>query len=89
MRDDTGLSVVRKSMIRCGLRKNITSVWEEKQLTLQELIKKHREYFEGKAPEAVGALAVSELYIFAIYFDTLISKCETNWPLLVTFGGSK
>ncbi|DBA02185.1 TPA: hypothetical protein N0F65_004820 [Lagenidium giganteum] len=55
MRDDTGLSVVRKSMIRCGLRKNITGVWEEKQLTphLQELMKKHREYFEGKEPEAV------------------------------------
>ncbi|DAZ98192.1 TPA: hypothetical protein N0F65_005324 [Lagenidium giganteum] len=70
MQDDTGLSVERKSMIRCGLGKNVMGVWEEKQLTLHlhELTKKHREYFEGKEREAmVRALAVSELKISYIF----------------------
>lgn len=52
MRDEDNVSRVRKSMIRCGLGKNLNGVWVVRQLFphLQELVAKRREHFDGKEP---------------------------------------
>jgi DDE superfamily endonuclease len=49
MRDENGLKYSLKAMIRCGLAKDVTGVWHEKQLSreLQLKINKHRKYFLG------------------------------------------
>ncbi|KAJ0401149.1 hypothetical protein P43SY_004356 [Pythium insidiosum] len=46
-RDEDGISLVRKAMIRCGLAKNLNGVWEEQQLKpeLQAIIDLYREDF--------------------------------------------
>lgn len=50
MKDEDNVNLVQKGMIRCGLGKNINGIWEENQLFphLQEIIKRHRDAFEGK-----------------------------------------
>jgi DDE superfamily endonuclease len=60
MRDDEQLNLVRKSMIRCGLNKNLNGVWEERQLFphLQAIVEKHRVHFEGKPPLDVDEAVV-------------------------------
>ena len=49
MRDKDGMTYARKAMIMCGMSLNTNGVWEEKQLKpeLQEIIKKHRAYFDN------------------------------------------
>lgn len=48
--DKDGVSYLRKTMILCGMSKNINGVWEESQLSkhLQVIIEKYRDEFEGK-----------------------------------------
>ena len=53
MSDKNGLTYARKAMIRCGLAKDVSGVWHEKQLMphLQEIIRKHRSHFNGSPVE--------------------------------------
>ncbi len=49
-RDSYGMNYARKAMIKCGLSKDaISGQWREDQLFdhLQEIINRHREYFDG------------------------------------------
>lgn len=50
-RDKNGLTYARKSMIRCGLSKDVDGVWRIEQLfpALQNIIAKHRNHFDGEA----------------------------------------
>lgn len=50
MKDEDGVSLVRKGMIRCGLGQNLNGVWEQEQLFphLQAIIKRFPDEFEGK-----------------------------------------
>ena len=50
---ELGISYARKSMIRCGLSKNVDGIWSEQQLFphLQKIINEQRAYFNGKTPE--------------------------------------
>lgn len=52
-RDENGLTYARKAMIRCGLAKQPNGLWEIKQLFphLQNIIAKHRVYFDGVNPD--------------------------------------
>jgi hypothetical protein len=49
-RDENGLTYARKAMIRCGLALDVSGEWRIGQLKpeLQNIIHKHREYFDGK-----------------------------------------
>lgn len=49
-RDENGLSYARKAMIRTGMAMNMNNQWEEQQLfpNLQEIIRKHRNHFDGE-----------------------------------------
>ncbi|KAL0229044.1 hypothetical protein GEMRC1_013664 [Eukaryota sp. GEM-RC1] len=49
LKDRNGLSYARKAMIRCGMGLDNTGIWNEGQLNvdLQEVVRKHRSYFEG------------------------------------------
>ena len=60
--DVNGMNFARKAMIRCGLSLNVSGEWEEKQLFphLQNIIKEHREYFEGKLVSVEAAQASLE-----------------------------
>ena len=62
--DANGMNYARKSMIQCGLLLGVDGTWSESQLTqeLQEIIAKHRPYFEGLPvnPEDVGTESDSE-----------------------------
>ena len=55
-----GISFARKSMIRCGLAKNVDGIWSEKMLFqhLQDIVNEHREYFDGKVPEVLSKRTV-------------------------------
>lgn len=57
LHDSNGVSYARKSMIRCGLAKNLNGVWELQQLFphLQDIIKRFPENFEGTNPDEVVA----------------------------------
>jgi len=48
-----GISVARKSMIVCGLCKDIDGIWKREQLTseLQQIVADNLEYFNGALPE--------------------------------------
>ena len=52
-RDNDGLSEARKTMRVTGMALNINGQWEERQLLpkLQQIIHKHRQYFERKQVE--------------------------------------
>ena len=53
MRDDNGISYARKAMLRCGLSLDISGEWRVEQLflQLQDIIRRHREHFDGKSVE--------------------------------------
>lgn len=48
--DEKGVNYARKAMIQCGMALNLDGRWSESQLTqeLQEIISKHRPYFNGQ-----------------------------------------
>lgn len=50
-RDGNGITYGRKAMIRTGIALNINGLWEEGQFSpkLQEIINRHRDYFDGRA----------------------------------------
>ena len=50
MRDKNGFPYAQKAMIRCGLSKDWNGLWRVSQLFphLQNIVKKHQEYFEGE-----------------------------------------
>ena len=50
MRDRNGVSYARKAMVRTTMSLNVNGLWKEGQLTddLQQIIAKHRVYFEGE-----------------------------------------
>ena len=52
MRDKNGLTYAQKSMIRCGLSRDLNGQWRICQLFrhLQVIIEKHRTVFDGKSP---------------------------------------
>lgn len=60
MRDQDNVSIVRKSMIRCGRELNLKGVWECEQLFphLQELVHKDKEFFDDKQPIAFCEVVV-------------------------------
>ena len=51
-RDGLGLTYARKAMNMKGMALNTNGRWEVTQLTprLQEIIQKHKEFFDGKSP---------------------------------------
>jgi len=51
MRDSDGLTYARKAMIRCGMALDLNGQWRVSQLFphFQNIIAKHKEYFEGKS----------------------------------------
>ena len=63
-RDSNGVSYARKAMVQCGMALGYDGNWPESQFTqkLQEIIAKHRPYFEGMPvnPEGVETETVSE-----------------------------
>ena len=52
-RDHDGLNYARKALIKTGMALNLNGQWEERQLfpKLQNIIRTHRSYFEGKEVE--------------------------------------
>ena len=51
-RDERGITYARKAMIKCGLSKDLNGIWHEARLFdhLQEIIDRHRDYFDGTMP---------------------------------------
>ena len=66
------MSYAKKSMIRCGLALDRDGTWSISQLFphLQDIVARHRKYFEGL--EVLNYLAHIKVYIFYVYISFCI-----------------